>query len=377
MIQIQSIASISPAGYDDASVIESYKNARPRFTTHERSGLPVGRLSAEAESALESVKLDPRYSKLDRTVHLAIFAARQAVQHLHEPLKLPAFVNFASSRGATSTVERSIIEYEKTGKVRPHTSPLTTLGNISAWVANDLKLYGAYFDHSMTCSSSHLSLLNAVAWLRSDMAQCCIVGGAEAPLTDFTLEMMQSMGIYSKIPAECRPCRPFEKDHQSGLVISEGSGAIILTKPDDSKQHGAIYISAVGTANESFTSGSDITKDGVNLYTAMMNCLKQVKTDIEMIIPHAPGTNHGDEAEWNAIHRVFGSSKPEILSNKPIIGHTLGAAGVLGIEYAFHLMTGRLKGSSTPKTVMINTAGFGGTAVSIVLSQGLVPHSIS
>jgi 3-oxoacyl-(acyl-carrier-protein) synthase len=369
MIEIQSIASISPAGYDAASVTESYTRARPCFTTHERSGLPVGRLSEEAESALESVKLDPRYSKLDRTVHLAIFAARQALQNLHEPLKLPSCVNFASSRGATTTLERSISEYEKTGKVRPHASPLTTLGNISAWVANDLRLAGAYFDHSMTCNSSHLSLLNAVAWLKSDMAQCCIVGGSEAPLTDYTLEMMRGMGIYSKIPADSRPCRPFDKDPQSGLVISEGAGALILTKSDDTKQHDRICISAIGTAREGFTSGSDISKEGFSLYTAMMNCVKQVKTDIEMIVPHAPGTNLGDEAEWNAIHRLFGSSKPEILSNKSIIGHTLGAAGVLGVEYAFNLMTSRLKGHLAPKTVMINTAGFGGTAVSIVLSR--------
>lgn len=71
-----------------------------------------------------------------------------------------------------------------------------------------------------------------------------------------------------------------------------------------------------------------------------------------MIVPHAPGTKHGDDAEWNAINRLFGSSGPLIVSNKGIIGHTLGAEGILGIEFAILLLDGKLNGYPRPQTVM-------------------------
>ena len=79
----------------------------------------------------------------------------------------------------------------------PLVSPTTTLGNISSWVAYDLGVKGATLSHSITCSTACTGL-NACAWLKGGMAKRFLVGGSEAPLTDFTVAQMRSLGIYSK-----------------------------------------------------------------------------------------------------------------------------------------------------------------------------------
>ena len=114
----------------------------------------------------------------------------------------------------------------------------------------------------------------------------------------------------------------------------------------------------------------------------MMSAIKNLESsvNIDMIICHAPGTINGDAAELNAINNLFGGNPPLILSNKWKIGHTLGASGLFSLEYALIILNGLdyvdipytsvLKNSRKPvKTIMINAAGFGGGAVSLIVSK--------
>jgi 3-oxoacyl-(acyl-carrier-protein) synthase len=81
-------------------------------------------------------------------------------------------------------------------------SPTTTLGNISSWVAHDLQSSGPEISHSITCSTALHALLNGVAWLKAGMADKFLVGGTEAPLTDFTIAQMRALKIYSNSAEE-------------------------------------------------------------------------------------------------------------------------------------------------------------------------------
>ena len=70
---------------------------------------------------------------------------------------------------------------------------------------------------------------------------------------------------------------------------------------------------------------------------------------------------------------------PALTSNKWKIGHTFGASGALSLELATLMIQHQkfidipyLKPQNAPKTiknVMINAVGFGGNAVSILLSK--------
>ena len=101
---------------------------------------------------------------------------------------------------------------------------------------------------------------------------------------------------------------------------------------------------------------------------------------IDLIIMHAPGTLNGEQAELQAIQKVFKSHIPALYSNKWLIGHTLGASGALSMDLAIRcVQSGKQpklpydnisKNRDKPiQKVMINTIGFGGNASSAIISS--------
>ena len=101
--------------------------------------------------------------------------------------------------------------------------------------------------------------------------------------------------------------------------------------------------------------------------------------EVDTIVMHAPGTIKGDQSEVNAISKVFQNKIPFLTTNKWKLGHTFGASGMLSLELAI-LMLQHQKVINVPfsekqiypksiKKVLINAVGFGGNAVSILLSK--------
>jgi 3-oxoacyl-(acyl-carrier-protein) synthase len=94
---------------------------------------------------------------------------------------------------------------------------------------------------------------------------------------------------------------------------------------------------------------------------------------------HAPGTLKGDTSEYKAIQKIVGESLPLLTTNKWKIGHTFGASGMLNLELAVLMMQhnqfipipylDNQKQTKDIKKVLINAVGFGGNAVSILLSK--------
>src|SRR5690606_30334801 len=109
-------------------------------------------------------------------------------------------------------------------------SPSTTLGNISSWVAQDLQSRGPEISHSVTCSTGLHAILNGIAWIKAGMADKFLVGGAEAALTPFTISQMKAMKIYAKEDGEY-PCRALDMEKTSNsMVLGEGAGMLCLEK---------------------------------------------------------------------------------------------------------------------------------------------------
>ena len=101
------------------------------------------------------------------------------------------------------------------------------------------------------------------------------------------------------------------------------------------------------------------------------------KQEVDVIVMHAPGTVKGDDAEYQAVKKLWGKHIPAITSNKWIIGHTLGASGGMSMEMALLMMKHQhflpipyIDFSGRPDRigkVLVNAVGFGGNAVSILL----------
>jgi 3-oxoacyl-(acyl-carrier-protein) synthase len=111
----------------------------------------------------------------------------------------------------------------------------------------------------------------------------------------------------------------------------------------------------------------------------MQMALKETElSDVDAIVMHAPGTIKGDISEYKAIQKIFGTNLPSLTTNKWKIGHTLGASGMLNIEMALLMLQHQefirvpFLGAQSEKRklqkILVNAVGFGGNAVSILVS---------
>ena len=379
-IAITSIASISPLGNNPTSIWQNY--CKPQtLITQEQIGnqiVPVAKIESNLQQEITTLRnSDLKYKTLDNSVLYAIYVSRQAIKNANWNLGDNFGINIGSSRGATTLLEKYHQEFITTGKTATLTSPTTTLGNIATWVAHDLKTTGPEISHSITCSTALHALLNGIAWLKAGMATKFLVGGSEAPLTPFTIAQMQALKIYAKEASEF-PCRAFDLlKTKNSMVLGEGASVACLEIGESI--NALCYVAGIGYATDNLEHNISISNEAECFQKSMKMALQNTNLDqVDVIIMHAPGTLKGDTSEYKAIKKVFGENHPMLTTNKWKIGHTFGASGMLTIEMAILMMQHqqfievpfavKQKNRKQIKKVLVNAVGFGGNAVSILLS---------
>ncbi len=400
-ISITAIASISPLGSGLKDAWLGYQNEAPVFdkmkfgdTLAWAAALPIA-----VKMEVDQLKAtDFKYKNLDDTVRYAILASRNALAMAGWKSGEHFGVNMGSSRGATALFEKYHEEFLLRGKASTLTSPTTTLGNISSWVAHDLQTNGPEISNSITCSTALHGMLNGVAWIRSGMADKFLVGGSEAPLTPFTVAQMKALKIYaaldqvgavndspdqvaSKMPLRhtniSYPCRALDlhKNYNS-MVLGEGAAVACLEKGVSNKS--LAILEGIGYATEPLEHMISISTDAKCFQRSMKMALGDGSPEeVDVIVMHAPGTIQGDLSEFKAIEKVFGEKVPALTTNKWKMGHTFGASGMMSVEMAILMMRHQqfikvpyLMYDAIPSKinkVMVNAVGFGGNAVSILL----------
>lgn len=377
LISISSISSVSALGSKSDEVWERYKEGKSLF--QKENGIWVSKISSEIEQEIKELQVNnTSYKKVDRTVLLALVASIRAMAQ-HPSKKESLGVNIGSSRGATQLFEGYYDQFITNDKVSPYTSPTTTLGNISSWVGQELRAQGIKMDHSVTCSTAMHALLNGIAWLKAGMADVFLVGGSEAALTPFTLAQMQALKLYSNIEQQ-QACESLKfPKHKNTMVLGEGAAVALLEKGRNEKT--LAVISGYGFASETLTHNSSISENATCFQDSMLMALRSAGlTSVDAVVMHAPGTVKGDQAEMNAIEIVFRDQLPLLTSNKWMIGHTFGASGMMSIEMAVGMLQhqefienpfykNQTNTKKPLKNIMVNAVGFGGNAVSVILSN--------
>ncbi|MFS4468792.1 beta-ketoacyl synthase N-terminal-like domain-containing protein [Maribacter sp. 2210JD10-5] len=405
-ISITAMASISPLGSSSDVVWENYLKANHCFAQHDFKEESHWAASISEKDKMDVEELrnsEAKYTRLDNSVLYAILASREVVQNAGWSTNINFGINIGSSRGATGLFEKYHREFLETKNVSTPASPTTTLGNISSWVAHDLGTQGPDISHSITCSTALHSLLNGVAWLKAGMAEYFLVGGSEAPLTPFTIAQMKALKIYANPVTErsrshkiCDsvtepfdsaqgtkspnyPCRALDLEkNRNTMILGEGASVVCLEKgiPENS----LAVIEGIGYATEPLEHNVSISTNADCFQRSMKMALGEIPPDsVDAIVMHAPGTIKGDLTEHNAIKKVFCNKLPFLTTNKWKVGHTFGASGMLSVELAV-LMIQHQKAIKVPfisyssepmelKKIMVNAVGFGGNAVSILLSK--------
>ena len=379
-VYISAISSISSLGCSKEAVWENYLKPNHFFTI--REGAWVAQLPSAAETEIEQLKAsDQKYKSLDHSTLFAIFSARKAIEKAGWQAKDNFGINIGSSRGATKLFETYYSDFLKRKKTETLSSPTTTLGNISSWVAHDLQTKGPEISHSITCSTALHALLNGVAWLQAGLSDKFLVGGSEAPLTPFTIAQMQALKIYApNLPKKPNtfPCKALDVNKIKNTMIL-GEGAAMACLESSASKNTLAKIIGMGYATEVLKHSVSLSANGDCFQRSMSMALGHLKPEeIDVIVTHTPGTIKGDTSELEAIKKIFCNKIPVLTTNKWKIGHTLGASGILSLEMAI-LMLQQQKyihvpyiNNETPKrlkNIMVNAVGFGGNAVSILLSK--------
>jgi 3-oxoacyl-(acyl-carrier-protein) synthase len=379
-ISITAIASISGLGNDQDVIWQNYLNDNHCFieTSIGNQKTAIAPLNSESKKKISELKKsDTKYRSLDNSVLFALAASRKAIEKAGWQNNTAFGINIGSSRGATELFEKHHLDFIQSGKVETLASPTTTLGNISSWVAHDLQSQGPEISHSITCSTALHALLNGIAWLKSGMAEKFLVGGSEAPLTDFTIAQMRALKIYSKNNDDF-PCRALDLNKkQNSLVLGEGAAVCCLEIGRTDKT--IAVIEGIGYATEILEHNVSVSTEATCFQKSMKMALGATElSEVDAIVMHAPGTIKGDLSEYKAIQKIFGNDLPLLTTNKWKIGHTFGASGMLSIEMAILMLQNQTfigvpfaeaKTEKKPlRKIMVNAVGFGGNAVSILLS---------
>ncbi|WP_109302758.1 beta-ketoacyl synthase N-terminal-like domain-containing protein [Aquimarina sp. AU474] len=379
-ISITGISSISPLGVSQEEIWERYKNPSHCISVMDFDGqqTPIAELSIETKEIISALRKESDHFKpLDNSVLFGIYAARQAIKNANWSQDRNFGINIGSSRGATGIFEKYYKEFLDTGKSSTLSSPTTTLGNISSWIAHDLQTTGPEISHSITCSTALHAVLNGVAWIQSGLTDRFLVGGSEAPLTPFTIAQIKALKIYALEIDQVYPCQAMNWDKKrNSMYLGEGAAMACLEKGQ--VENALALICGIGYATEPLKHNISISTKADCFQKSMKMALgKFSPNEVDVVVMHAPGTVKGDMAEYNAIKTVFKDSVPALTTNKWKIGHTFGASGILSLELAALMIKHQefipvpfVDYTNTPKKlnkIMVNAVGFGGNAVSILL----------
>jgi 3-oxoacyl-(acyl-carrier-protein) synthase len=124
-------------------------------------------------------------------------------------------------------------------------------------------------------------------------------------------------------------CRPFDAA-RCGLSPGEAGAAIVLTRENFAPQS-AIKIRGWGGSNDA-NHLTGPSRDGSGLAQAIRSALVSAELsppEIDYVNAHGTGTPYNDAMESMALKTIFGDACPPFSGLKGMLGHTLGAAGVV------------------------------------------------
>lgn len=214
-----------------------------------------------------------------------------------------------------------------------HHNPRTVLNNPAGEITINLGVTGPHYVIGAACAAGNASLIQAVQMMRLGEIDMAIAGGIS--------ESVGSFGIFASFKAQNAlgfaedprlATRPFDID-RNGIVISEGGCLYTLEYLDKALDRGAPILGEI----VGYAMNSDAKDYVLPYWKRQAECMGLAlersvlkPEDIDLINTHATGTKQGDTEECKAIRELFQNCPSTYVNNtKSIIGHAMGAAGVL------------------------------------------------
>jgi 3-oxoacyl-[acyl-carrier-protein] synthase-1 len=261
------------------------------------------------------------------------------------------------------------------------------IGSVGEAAARCLGVTAPAYTVSTACSSGAHALATARRLLRTGIADAVVAGGADS-ICHLTTNGFRALSALS-----AGICNPFSRN-RDGIMIGEGATVFLVQR-----EASEIALYGVGASVDAYSMTAP-EPEGHGVVRAIRDALKDsgiAARGIDYVHLHGTGTRQNGEMESKVVKRVFGTSIP-CSSSKAQIGHTLGAAGAMGIAHCWlaasgmntkrllppHIWDGQAedglladclveRGASLPPTApgifVSNAFGFGGSNVSLVIGK--------
>jgi 3-oxoacyl-[acyl-carrier-protein] synthase II len=214
-----------------------------------------------------------------------------------------------------------------------HHNPRSVLNNPAGEITMSLGITGPHYSIGAACAAGNASLIQGAQMLQLGEVDMALAGGISESTGSFGIfASFRAQGALAEAADPREASRPFDLG-RNGIVVSEGGCMYVLETLERAQARGAdIYAEILGYAMNS-DARDFVLPFGERQTECMALALQRAglkPEEIDLISTHATGTKQGDIEECKAIRALFEESNATYINNtKSIIGHAMGAAGVL------------------------------------------------
>lgn len=325
-IEIVSQGAVCAAGMGVSSLAPGPIGHVPESTVMRDPTLADAGLSRPLSARVDVCNLNPS----ERASGLLMLAARQLQAELDDwrpdwaRQRVAVIVGTSSGgmQGQLQLAERMLFKKPVSSELARsslYCSPLLhLLKHLAVTPRLSVQLLGA-------CASSTFAIGLGCRWLELGRADLVLAGGYDAlnPLVAAGFEALKATA--ARVPAPFRVQR-------DGMVLGEGAGMVALCRTERTRRRRSHVLGFGASSDAVHVTSPDLT--GRGLAAAAERALTDAaigSAQIDLLSAHATATLHNDAAEARAISQVLGTSAGRVVVQplKAVIGHTLGAAGIL------------------------------------------------
>ncbi|MES0808599.1 SDR family NAD(P)-dependent oxidoreductase [Roseibium sp. SCPC15] len=229
-----------------------------------------------------------------------------------------------------------------------------TLSIVSNRISYIYDLRGPSFTVDTACSSSIVALHEAVSAIESGQIDTAIVCGVSLLLSPFAFVGFSRATMLSPTGL----CQAFDANGD-GYVRSEGGAVLILRAkraglPEGTKSHGKLLATGINADGRTVGLSLPSPYAQADLLREIYEGLEIDPAGLSFVEAHGTGTRVGDPAEADALGKVIGQKRDEVLpigSVKTNVGHLEPVSGLIGLLKSVMA----LKENTLPASLHYNT----------------------
>jgi 3-oxoacyl-[acyl-carrier-protein] synthase II len=271
--------------------------------------------------------------RVDRFTQFTAVAAAQAVADAGDlgtdPDRTGVIIGTGVGGLETLETQMRVLIDKGARRVSPFLVPMMMGNRAAADVSMRYGFRGPCEATVTACAAGTHSVGNAARLIATGRCDAVLAGSGEAAMTEIGIAGFSNMTALSTSGVSM----PFDAK-RDGFVIGEGGAVLVLEEYERAMARGAhVYAEIVGAASTADAHDVVVPAPGGSGAAACMELAlldaQLVAADITHVNAHGTSTPKNDEAEAEAVAKVFGSPGPALTSIKGITGHSLAAAGSL------------------------------------------------